>query len=152
MNAENKIYLTAKEDYSWSAKIVGEKPSAEAVELCSEQTYPVHVFYDRTDINGSSNLERDICKDRESLVSSLNWIGKCGYPLLEIWDFNIDKQISNELSQLFLNSYKARAEKMAQAANEMYESSKDSLDAKIQHAESKATEYSTAFSAKGPVR
>lgn len=86
-----RMYLTLASDSTWSASISATPPSDSCAPFVKEQSYPVELYFARTDLNGSRVVERDICQDRAQLLSSMNWCGKCGYSILELWDFDIDK-------------------------------------------------------------
>lgn len=130
----NKIYLIGNEDGSWSASIAEKKPNTDAYEFIGEQTYPVDVFYARTDMNGSAVYEVEKCADRKELVSSLNWIGKCGYSLLGVWDFDSDNEISAEIEAIFEKAVTRRFDKITNEAKKL------DLDEIISSAEKKASE------------
>ena len=113
-----KIFLVQNPNKTWSAKIADKKPFrllSNIAELTPEKEYPVEVFYRRTDLNGSSVVEADICPDRNSLLESLNWIGKCGYSILSLWDYEIHRPISADLQAIFDDAY-SRSQKLLQAA------------------------------------
>ena len=87
----DRLYLSIDSDKIWSANFADHAPSADAAPFVKEGSYPVELFFARTDVNGSRIVEMDTCNNREALLESLNWCGKCGYSLLELWDFDIDK-------------------------------------------------------------
>lgn len=92
------------------------------------------MVYARTDMNGSAVYEVEKCADREELVSSLNWIGKCGYSLLGVWDFDGDNEISAEIEAIFEKAVTRRLDKITNEAKKL------DIDDIISSAEKKASE------------
>lgn len=105
---DNKIFLSLREDNSWTATLAGKQPSASHAALVNEGEYPVEVYYQRNDLNGSRALFKDECANSEELLKSLDWIGKGGYTLLTVWDFDIDQPMSTELEIIFEAAYMNR--------------------------------------------
>lgn len=89
------------------------------VPLVKEKSYPVDVIYYRTDINGSGMLESVTCKDREDLLSTLDWLGKCGFVPEQVWDFDSDKEIEPRLLDIFRAGQQRRHE-IAQSEMEAF--------------------------------
>ena len=108
-----KVYLIGKEDGFWSAVVDERAPNDKAVEFVAEGTYPVQVYYSRTDINGSGVYEMDECASREDLVRSLNFIGECGAVVRSLWDYDINKTLSENVWAIFEKGLATR-EKIAQ--------------------------------------
>ena len=101
----NKIFLIPGNNEYWSAFISTRSSDDYAVELVAEGKYPAEIYYERLDLNGSGVVDGCICHDRNELLQTLNWIGACGHTPLTIWDFDIDKPISESLCQLLQNTY-----------------------------------------------
>lgn len=118
---QSKVFLIPNQDRSWSAMIGREKPSSDAVFFTSEGEYPTEIFYSRNDMNGSGVLCGDECPDRESLLESLNWIGQCGYTVLNLWDYDIEYPWDAKVEAIFNAAYEMRYEKEQIAAAEMFE-------------------------------
>lgn len=97
----NGLYITAEADHTWSASVKPQKGSDHRFKLTEEQEYPVNVYYRRTDMNGSSVYEMDICLNREDLLSSLNWIGQCRNTIVSLWDYKAGERTSEELMNIF---------------------------------------------------
>lgn len=113
MDMKDQIYLASESDGSWSAFVFSSKSlDCAGALLTTEGQYPAELYYLRTDINGSSILERDICPDRQTLIASLNWIGSCGYSIVSLWDFDRENSFSQELMDIFAASYRRRAEEI----------------------------------------
>lgn len=104
------IYLKLDENHEWTAQVGPERPCEGAVLFVEEQEYPVDMLYVRTDLNGSSVLEVDPCDNREELLKSLNWMGKCGFTPLQVWDFDANKCEDRELWEIFNAGSARRAE------------------------------------------
>ena len=85
-------------------------------------------------MNCSAVYEVEKCADREELVSSLNWIGKCGYSLLGVWDFDGDNEISAEIEAIFEKAVTRRLDKITNEAKKL------DIDDIISSAEKKASE------------
>lgn len=116
------IYLTGHEDGTWSA---GTERIPGAAKLVREKDYPVGLFYRRADINGSTVVEADVCKDRQELLDSLNWLGECCLTPTHLWDFDISKIRDRKLLCILDKAGDRRREVERQAAAEFYEAFKD---------------------------
>lgn len=148
-NQNNKILLAPSNDGSWTAE-VGRYAGPNGVLLTDEGKYPVELYYSRMDINGSSVMEMDICRNRNELLSSLNWIGIYGHTLKSLWGYHSDQPVSKDLADIFEASYVRKCRIIKEAADEMYaafsedeffEEPKDSLNAKIQDADSRSFNF-----------
>lgn len=119
-----KIFLVQNPNKTWSAQISDKRPFrilSNVAELTSEKEYPVQIFYRRTDLNGSSVVDSDVCPNRDSLLQSLNWFGKCGYSILSLWDYEINRPISADLQAIFDNAYDRRQKLLKAAAEDFAE-------------------------------
>lgn len=110
----SSVYLLPGEEGLWSAGVYETSPALNAFKLCSEQDYPVSVFYRRYDLNGSSVYEQDFCKNKEELIDTLNWCGKCGNAVLEVWDFSLEKGNEPEIAKLFQDGFLKKMEHLAE--------------------------------------
>lgn len=104
------IILTPNEDRTWFASVSPEPPSGKSARLVQEQSYPVDFYYERTDINGSRVVECDTCNNRDDLLDSLNWLGKCGFSPLKVWDFDSNEFQDETLLQILQDGRQQRAE------------------------------------------
>ena len=104
------IYLTPNADRSWSASISALPDYSNSALLTTEKTYPATLYYSRTDLNGSSVMEREICQSRVELLQTLNWLGKCGYLPMELWDFDAESVLDRQLTNILLDNQKRRME------------------------------------------
>lgn len=109
-NGPSHIFLSANPDRTWSAVASSNAPKGKSAHLVQEQSYPVEVIYTRFDLNGSSVVEGDVCNNRKELLSSLNWIGKCGSVPTHIWDFKLDASEDQTLFDIINDSTKRRFE------------------------------------------
>ena len=66
------LYLSINKDRVWSASSSALRADNHAVRFCEEKDYPVDLYYARTDINGSSSIEKDVCNNRDNLIKTLN--------------------------------------------------------------------------------
>lgn len=128
----DNIYLKMNENREWSAMVGTESPCEGAVLFVEEQDYPVDIVYYRTDINGSSSMEVDLCRNREELLKSLNWIGACGYVPVQVWDYDMDKCDNRELVDIFHAGVNRRYEIIQEEMDAMM-----SLDEAIEEASSR---------------
>lgn len=104
---DKDIYLIPCEDATWQA-VLSVENIEEGARLVTEGEYPVQLYYYRTDLNGSSMLEMDLCENSVELMSSLNWCGQCGYSLRKLWEFDIDNGYTEKLGEIFLNASEMR--------------------------------------------
>lgn len=118
---ENKIYLKLNRDKTWISHVSHVRPPIHYVELTAEKEYPVEIYYRRNDMNGSGVVEADTCNGRQELLKSLDWIGKCGYTLLSVWDYDIDNPIAKNLESILDAVYYRRYGQEQVAAADMYE-------------------------------
>ena len=136
---QKTVYLVPNSDDTWTTKVSDTLPVPGAAALCKEGTYPVDVYYSRMDLNGSRVYEQDICQNREELLQSLNWIGRCGYVPLSVWEYQVEKPMENVLSDILDKAYDRGAKLRQQALSEMEElSDREPLDVLIEKAESVA--------------
>lgn len=99
------ISIYSNSNGSWGAKATLFPTKAT---LVKELSYPVELYYSRTDINGSSIMERDICNDRNALLASLNNIGACYNQIESLWNFDSEKPIGKNLKSIFDTAYEAK--------------------------------------------
>ena len=102
--AVNSVFLIPQADGKWTACVSSYKPDPQALKLCKEKKYPVSLFYCRYDINGSSVYEEDICKNRDELLTSLNWSGQCGHTIRHLWDFKFEENRDPAITELLHDS------------------------------------------------
>lgn len=106
------IYLSVdKETAVWCAGTLASGTDNHPVRFCEEKDYPVDLYYVRTDINGSSSVEKETCESRKDLIKALNWLGECGYTPLKVWDFNVETTRNEKALEIINAGAKARAEK-----------------------------------------
>lgn len=108
--SNEKFYLIAKEDKTWAPLVSESLPDENAVEFVTEEDYPVQLFFERTDVNGSSVVEMEVCSDRYEVMEVLSYIGECRFLPLNLWEFNAEEEMSTELFQLLSSAVYARAE------------------------------------------
>lgn len=138
------VYLQLKENGVYTACVSSKPLSATFLKLCDEKEYPVSVYYSRLDMNGSSVLERDICNNREDLMSTLNWCGACRHTILEVWDFDLARNSNPEIVALFHASTTQKINLIIAEQERAEESSKVSLADKIESASTRiAAPHST---------
>ena len=57
-----------------------------------------------------------ICESREELVEVLNFLGKCGHNVEELWDYNDRTTTNAEITRLFDVCYERKSEEITAAA------------------------------------
>ncbi len=152
---KDQVFLTPNPDRTWSATVNSSAETAAGVFFTAEGPYPADLYYYRTDLNGSSVLEKETVLDRNALLSSLNWIGQCGYTVCSLWDYDMEKPITKGLERIFNDASERRREKLMAALFEMEEtmeeddieaSYKNSLSEQIASAVSMVSQDSLNFS------
>lgn len=106
----NFFYLTLNEDRTWSCSVLWTKPTPHAVRLVQEGAYPTEMYYTRADLNGSAVMESVVCRDRDELTRTLNWVGNIGGTVESLWDFDHKQPILTELADIFRAGREMRAE------------------------------------------
>lgn len=104
------IYISLDVNRVWSASMSSNRLSRNAVRFCEEKNYPVSLFYARSDMNGSCVFEKVACVNRNDLLGTLNWLGKCGFTPLMLWDFDIDSSNNERLLKIFDSACERRME------------------------------------------
>lgn len=114
------IALTTNADRTWSAGITQDISHNHAVPLTAEGSYPVELFYRRTDMNGSSVFESETCPNRDTLLQTLNWLGKCGFVPLELWNYDIEKTDDTALLAIFQQGEQRRFDLVRSELDQMH--------------------------------
>lgn len=117
-SGKTQFYLTLRADQVWTADVPRGQVDVKAVRFCEEKDYPVDLYYARTDINGSSSVEKETCNNRYELIKTLNWLGECGFAPLKLWDFNIETTRNDRVTEIFDAGAKARAKKLELSLDE----------------------------------
>ena len=99
-----------KETGVWSAVASANRADNHPVRFCEEKDYPVDLYYMRTDINGSGIMEKELCNNRNELLETLNWLGKCGFTPWDVWDFHIGTSRNEKAMEIFAAGRRKRAE------------------------------------------
>ncbi len=115
------IYLIedTKDQGLWQAKI-GTANDKRGALLTEEQGYPVMLYYARIDLNGSTSIERDHITTQAQLLQTLNWCGMCGYPVLRLWDFQLESSRSEAIQKIFDNASRRRSALCEQDMNDVF--------------------------------
>lgn len=77
------------------------------------------MYYHRIDLNGSCTLEKECCQTREELITTLDWLGKCGAPPLSFWRFDHNAPMDDALIDILNNSYKRGCQLREQSLREI---------------------------------
>ncbi len=129
------IYLCPKNEHTYSAAAVsGTPPFDGAIKLAEERDYPAEVIYTRTDLNGSTCLESERCASMSELLSALDWCGKCGYTVHELWDFDLGKTQDKGIVDLFDDVYQHRMKRIGKEAERIDPETPQPLSEQIQGA------------------
>lgn len=123
-----KIYLIPDKDSTYTSCISDDKPSSDAIFLTDEGKYPTVAWHRRHDLNMCSILMTETVIDRYGLLEYLNFLGTCRHAIVELWNYNIDENASDELISLFDTCYKRKAELISQAMFDACEGIDDDED------------------------
>lgn len=115
----DKVYLVPNADGTWKTIITNTPPTSDAALISNEGTYPVDVYYYRSDLNGSSTLEKDCCQTREELIHLLDWLSQCGSLPRSFWSFDYHSPIDSTLNKILNSSYDRSYQQRQQALNEI---------------------------------
>lgn len=105
-----KVYLIPDEDSTYVSCVSTDAPSDDAIFLVEEGTYPVEAWHERHDLNMDRLLMREEINNRDELIQYLDFIGAGRHALLNLWDYDINVDASDELLHLFDVCYKRMAE------------------------------------------
>ena len=115
------IALTPNPDRTWSAGMTQDISASQAIPFVAEGSYPAELIYRRTDINGSGVFESETCKTRDELLQVLNWMGKCGFVPLELWNYDIEQANDTALLSVFQQGELRRFDLLSKEHDEMME-------------------------------
>ena len=100
-------------------------------------------------------VEMEVCRDRDTLIQVLNWIGQCGNPPLSLWAYDHEQPLPGALAEILNRSYERGSRQRRQTLMEIETETTPhmSLEALISDAENK-TDASNAvvFPVKEPDR
>lgn len=107
----------------------------DALLFVQEKEYPVELYYTKLDLNGSSNLEREVLENRNDLLEAMQWHGQCNHVIEQIWDFDINS-CDKRLFEFFKEVYDKAMHniEIALSCDDIDEKEISSLDNKIQDA------------------
>ena len=74
------------------------------------------MWWSRHDLNMCREWASAICESREELVEVLNFLGKCGHNVEELWDYNDRTTTNAEITRLFDVCYERKSEEITAAA------------------------------------
>lgn len=114
------VYLTLDAERVWTASVPVGSHDEKAVPFCEEKGYPVEMYYLRTDINGSGIVESETYQNRYSLIEGLNWLGKCGFTPLKLWDFDAETCQDGQVMGIFGAGVSRRYEAAQESLEDMF--------------------------------
>ena len=117
----NSLYSSGRRDRMDYSMKPANGNFAGSMPFMKEQDYPVKVYFERTDMNGSGVMECESCSNRDELLSLLNWIGKAGFVPVECWDFSIEKMDDPIIQNMFQAGLQRRYEEAAKEIDAMLE-------------------------------
>ena len=138
-NESEKVYLVPNANGTWETVIADTAPAPNAAPLSAEGSYPVKMYYGRIDLNGSCTVEMEVCRNRDTLIQTLNWIGQCGNPPLSLWAYDHEQPIEGALAEILNRSYERGSRQRWQTLMEIETETSPhvSLEALIYDAENK---------------
>lgn len=104
------VYLIPSDDATYDVCICEQAPTNDAAFLAREGQYPVELLYLRHDLNMCSEFRDHNIKNRNELLKSLRWLGGCRNTILELWDYDIEKNASDSLIDLFSRCHARKVE------------------------------------------
>lgn len=114
------IYISMnKETAVWSAVASASRADNHPIRFCAEKEYPVDLYFMRSDINGSSSLEKEVCRNRGELLKTLNYLGECGFTPWDLWDFHVESSRNEKILDVFAEALRKREEKVLAALDDM---------------------------------
>ena len=109
MKKEN-IYLIPKENGAYYAEVAPRKPTEDAVFLVEEGMYPVQIISRREYSLGYRTWDVNHAYNRAEMIASLNWIGNALCAVHQMWEYDIDRCLADEMLNLFSNCTRKREE------------------------------------------
>lgn len=119
MGGNMNVYLIPADDATYVSCVSDIPPSADAIFLVKEGVYPVEAWHERHDLNLDRLLMREEIGSRDELIRYLNFIGTCRHALLNLWDYDIDIDVSDELLSLFDVCYQRKIQLIGEEMMEM---------------------------------
>lgn len=104
------IYLIPDENFTYVSCISDDAPSTDAIFLVKEGSYPAEAWHERHDLNLDRLLMREELNNRDELIQYLDFLGSCRHALLNLWDYDINVDASDELLHLFDVCYARKVE------------------------------------------
>ena len=109
MKKEN-IYLIPKENGAYYAKVATQKPTRDAIFLVEEGAYPVRIISRREYSLGYRTWDVNHAYNRAEMIASLNQIGNTLCAVYQIWEYDIDRCLEDDVINLFSNCTRKREE------------------------------------------
>lgn len=101
----NKVYLIPQNEAEYQAYIGPDTPTADAVCLTQEGSYPVDIYSWRYDINMNRVYEIERCDTRQQLLEHLNWCGHAHNGIRKLWEFDSQSNLTQSVYDLFQAGY-----------------------------------------------
>jgi hypothetical protein len=115
---KEKVYLIPKENGGYYAEVAPRKPTEDAVFLVEEGMYPVQIISRREYSLGYRTWDVNHAYNRTEMIASLNWIGNALCAVHQMWEYDIDRCLVDEILNLFSNCTRKREELLEAAETE----------------------------------
>lgn len=97
---QNNVYLIPYFGEGYIS-CVAESAPPKGIFLVTEESYPTKLLYGRLDMNLELQLESTTIFDRQDLMKTLDWMGKAGYIVQQLWSFDREDDYTFHLEDLF---------------------------------------------------
>lgn len=98
-----KLYICQCSDMSWYPAIT-EGPCDNGEFATNVGAYPVELYIERKDLNGSRVVTRAIADSEDHLLQILDFCGICRQRILTLWDFRDRWDTAPAVSKIFLDA------------------------------------------------
>jgi hypothetical protein len=116
------IYLLPAEDATYISCISDDAPSADAIFLVKEGSYPTEAWHKRHDLNMDSLLMTDCIENRNALIEYLDFQGQCRNEIVRLWGFYTYDSSLVQLHRLFDRCLERKIELITEEMMEACES------------------------------
>ena len=117
----SNVYLIPYGDRAYHAAVADQPPSQDAIFLIEEGDYPTELRYTRHDLNLVKLWASREITDRKALVEFLDFLGECGHPVEELWEYVDRRWPTAELTELFDLCHSRKMERLMAEIDEIEE-------------------------------
>ena len=118
---KRRVYLIPCGDRAYRAAIAEAPPESAAILLAFEGSYPVEVTWTRFDMNGDRIWTGENCENDTELIELLDFLGKCGHTVEQLWNYDDHWNTDVELAELFDVCFARKMEELDAAMADLYE-------------------------------